>query len=142
MTIKELSKYHNIKIEIKQLEDNVRELESTIISSSRITEMPTIISENNSPTERIVLKLVQLKNKLVKKRESLVDEAHKIEDFLLTVDEEEIRIIIRERFLNGKTWDEVSKIIIADRSTPYYKLKNYLKGKGLNEEKKSIKITN
>ena len=129
MTIKELSKYHNIKIEIKQLEDTVKELELTIIGSSNITGMPITISGNSSPTERIGIKLAQLKLKIENKKESLIDEVHKIEDFLTTVEEEEIRIIIRERFLNGKTWDDIAKGMITDRSTPYYRLKNYLRGR-------------
>lgn len=137
MTIKELSKYHNIKIEIKQLEDTVEELETTVIGSSKITGMPTTISGNSSPTERIGIKLAQLKSKIETKKETLIDEAHKIEDFLTTVDEEEIRIIIRERFLNGKTWEELAKKIITDRSTPYYKLKNYLKGRAKSEKEES-----
>lgn len=134
MTIKGLSKYHNIKVEIKQLEDTVEELESTIIGSSKITGMPTNINGNSSPTERIGIKLAQLKSKIENKKESLIDEVHKIEDFLETIDEEEIRIIIRERFLNGKTWDEIAKKMITDRSTPYYRLKNYLK----NQSKEGV----
>ncbi len=137
MTIKKLSKYHNIKIEIKQLEDTVEELESTIIGSSKVTGMPITISGNSSPTERIGIKLAQLKAKIENKKESLIDEAHKIEDFLTTVDEEEIRIIIRERFLNGKTWDDIAKKMITDRSTPYYRLKNYLKGRANSEKEES-----
>lgn len=127
MTINELSKYQNIKIEIKQLEDTVKELEATFIGSSKVTGMPSTIHSNSSPTERIGIKLAQLKGKIDKKKELLIDEAHKIEDFLETVDDEEIRIIVRERFLNGKTWDEIAKKMITDRSTPYYRLKNYLK---------------
>lgn len=135
MTIQELSKYHNIKTEMKQLEDTIYELETTMIGSSKITGMPlSTLSGNSSPTERIGLKLAQLREKLVTKQEKLLDEAHKIEDFLNTVDDEEIRIIVRERFLNGKTWDEVAKIIITDRSTPYYRLKNYL-NRRLKDEK-------
>lgn len=138
MTIKELSKYHNIKIEIEQLENNVKELESTIIGSSKITGMPSVISGNSSPTERIGTKLVQLNLKIEDKKENLLDEAHKIEDFLTTVDDAEIRIIIRERFLYGKTWDDIAKKMITDRSTPYYKLKKYLKGSCENEETKKV----
>lgn len=135
MTIQELSKYHNIKTEMKQLEDTIYELETTMIGSSKITGMPlSTLSGNSSPTERIGLKLAQLREKLVTKQEKLLDESHKIEDFLNTVDDEEIRIIVRERFLNGKTWDEVAKIIITDRSTPYYRLKNYL-NRRLKDEK-------
>lgn len=127
MTIKELSKYHNIKIEIKELEETLEEVETTMIGSSKITGMPTTISGNSSPTERIGIKLALLKDKLEKKKDKLLDEFNKIEDFLSTVDDNEIRIIIRKRFLEGKTWKVVSKEIIADRSTPYYRLKKYLK---------------
>lgn len=128
MTIQELSKYHKIKAEIEQLETNIEELESTTIRSSKIIGMPISIGSINSsnPTERIGTKLAYLKTKLIAKRERLLDEATKIEDFLATVDDAEIRIIIRKRFFEGKTWNTVSKEIIADRSTPYYRLKKYL----------------
>lgn len=127
MTIHDLSKYHNLKIEIKQIKDNIEEIETTIIGSSKITGMPMVSSGNNSnPTERIGMKLAKLKTTLENKTDKLLDELNKIEDFLNTVDDGEIRIIIRKRFIEGKTWKEVSKDIIADRSTPYYKLKKYL----------------
>lgn len=138
MTIQELSKYHNIKTEIKQIEDNIYEIETTMIGSSKITGMPSTSNGTDSPTERIGIKLAQLRTKLVSKQESLLDEAHKIEDFLTTVEDAEIRVIIRERFLEGKTWNDVSKKIIADRSTPYYKLKKYLKGRVKDEETKKV----
>lgn len=128
MTIQELSKYHDIKLEIKQIEDNIRELEETTISSSKITGMPfSTGGKNESPTERIGIKLANLKDKLLKKTEKLLDEHDKIEDFLSTVDDAEIRIIIRKRFLEDKSWEKVGKETSSDRSTPYYKLKNYLK---------------
>ena len=138
MTIKELSKYHNVKVEIQQLKDNIEELETTIIGSSKITGMPISTNGgNNNPTEKIGIKLAQLKQKLESKKDKLLDELNKIEDFLNTVEDGEIRIIIRKRFLDGKTWKEVSKDIIADRSTPYYKLKKYLKGRTeANEQNK------
>lgn len=127
MTIKELSKYHDLKVEIQQIKENINELETTIIGSSKLTGMPTSNSSIGSPTERIGMKLASLKEKLEKKTDKLLDEFNKIEDFLSTVDDNEIRIIIRKRFLEGKTWQVVSKEIIADRSTPYYRLKRYLK---------------
>ena len=127
MTIHDLSKYHNLKIEIKQIKDNIEEIETTIIGSSKIAGIPITSSSNNSnPTEGIGMKLAKLKTTLENKTDKLLDELNKIEDFLNTVDDGEIRIIIRKRFIEGKTWKEVSKDIIADRSTPYYKLKKYL----------------
>lgn len=136
MTIYELSKYYNLKIEIQQIKDNIEEIETTIIGSSKITGMPMMSSGNNSnPTERIGIKLAKLKTTLENKKDKLLDETTKIEEFLNTVEDGEIRIIIRKRFLEGKTWKEVSKDIIADRSTPYYKLKKYLKGRSVSDDK-------
>lgn len=137
MTIKELSKYHNIKIEIKQLEDTVEELETTVIGSSKITGMPTTISGNSSPTERIGIKLAQLKSKIETKKETLIDEAHKIENFLETVEDSTVRIIIRARFIDGKNWHQIGKELNFERTTPYYHLKKYLKGRLEDEKEKS-----
>lgn len=139
MTIKDLSKYHDIDLEIRQLKDNIRDLEANIIGASTISDMPKKTGYNDSPTERIGIKLAKLKTKLVNKQNALLDEYHKIEDFLSSVDDAEIRIIIRERFLYGTTWNGVSEKLNMDRSTPYYKLKNYLKGSEDNEiDKKTI----
>ena len=134
MTIHELSKYHKIKNEMKQLEDSIRELEETVIGSSKITGMPLSISGvNSSPTERIGIKLASLKQKLTDKTEKLLDEAQKIEEYIEKVDDADIRIIIRKRFLDCKTRQQVADEIHADRSTPYYRLKKYLKD-NLKEE--------
>lgn len=133
MTINELSKYHSTKIEVKQIEDNIKELESTIIGSAKITGMPMASNHSSNPTERLAIKLSTLKTKLVQKKEKLLDELSIIEDFLTTVEDSEIRVIIRKRFIEGKSWAVVGKEIIADRSTPYYKLQKYLKSR--EEEK-------
>lgn len=137
MTINDLSEYHNIKTEIQQIKDNIEELELTIIGSSKITGMPITTSSNNSnPTEKKGIKLALLKQRLNDKLEKLLDEADKIENFIDTVDDSEVRIIIKKRFIDGKTWKEVSKDIISDRTTPYYKLKKYLEQRGDSNEKK------
>lgn len=140
MTIRDLSQYHNIKVEIDQIKLNIKELEATVIGSSKITGIPTNHNNTTSSTERIGIKLAQLKTKLSNKTEELLDEAKKVEDFLETVEDADIRIIIRERFLNGKTWNEVSQTIIADRSTPYYRIKRYLKERSKDEEKKEKQV--
>ena len=126
MTIKELSKYYKIKKEIKQIENNIHEVEETVISASKITGMPFLKNNNNSPTEKIGIKLAKLKAKLLKKTEKLLDEANKIEEFIETVEDSDIRIIIQKRFLDCKTWQQVADEIMTDRSTPYYRLKKYL----------------
>lgn len=131
MTIRELSKYHSLKTEIKEIEENIIELERNVISSSKITGIS--VSKGNfvgNPTEKFATKLIKIKNKLENKKEELVDELNKIESFLETVEDNEIRIIIRKRFLKGKSWQKIGEEINTDRSTPYYKLKKYLDERG------------
>lgn len=136
MTIQDLSKYYKLKIEIQQIKDNIKEIEATIIGSSKITGMPTSGNNNSNPTEKIGMKLSSLTSSLEVKKDKLLDEFNKIENFLDSVEDNEIRIIIRKRFLEGKTWQNVGKEIIADRSTPYYKLIKYLKRRSADEKSK------
>lgn len=135
MTIKELSKYRNLKIEILQMKDRIIELEQTSINLSQITGMPFSSGNISNPTERVALKLAKLKNKLIKKMEKLVDKEIKIEDFLESVDDDNIRIIIRKRFFEGKSWAIVGKELNFDRTTPYYHLKKYLKEREVQDVK-------
>lgn len=136
MTIKELSKYNDLKNEIKQLEDNIKEIEATVIGSSKITDKPIVSTNNNdNPTERIAIKLLRLRKKLSHKKEKLIAYFNEIEDSLDTIEDGQIRIIIRKRFLEGKTWSVISKELVTDRSTPYYRLQKYLKARSLDAKK-------
>ncbi len=126
MTIKKLSQYHNLKKEIKQINDAINLLESTIIGASSLSNVKNAQTKKDSTTERIGLKIANLKEKLEKKTNLLIDEYEILEDYLEKVENAELRIIIRKRFLEEKTWYEIGKEINTDRSTPYYKLTKYL----------------
>lgn len=134
MTIKDLYKYTNIKKEIVNIENNIKLLEETIISSSKISGMPLTTDRNSSPTETLGVKLAYLKSKLTDKTEKLIDEANKIEKFIDTIEDADIRIIIRKRFLGFETWQQIGDEMFTDRSTPYYRLKKYLE----NREKDNV----
>lgn len=141
MTIIELSKYHLIKIEIEQLDNIIKDFEATLLSSSKMKEVISSSNNNSNPTEKLALKLSQLKDELILKKRKLTDENIKIESFLATVDDAEIRIIIRKRFLEGKTWQVISEELNMDRTTPYYKLNKYLEEVSKKDEnRKNHKI--
>jgi hypothetical protein len=141
MTIIELSKYHLIKIEIEQLDNIIKDFEATLLSSSKMKEVISSSNNNSNPTEKLALKFSQLKDELILKKRKLTDENIKIESFLATVDDAEIRIIIRKRFLEGKTWQVISEELNMDRTTPYYKLNKYLEEVSKKDEnRKNHKI--
>lgn len=136
MRLDELSKYYHIKLEIKQLEDNLRELDDTAIGSPILTGMPHSQGSVSNPTESLVLKKDKLLNLLKKKKEKLYDEQIKIEEFLEEVQDSTIRIIIRARFIDCKSWKQIGKELNFDRTTPYYHLKKYLKSHNKEDIKK------
>lgn len=127
MTIKELSKYYYINLELNKIENRIKELESTIISSSKISEIMVDSSHNGDPVSQYAEKHLKLITKYVSQKEKLIDEEIKLNNYIQKVDDIEVRNIIRLRFLELKSWDDVGKEMICDRTTAYKKLINYLR---------------
>ena len=126
MTIKDLSQYHILKLEIEQIKSSLEELAKTSVGSPNFTGLPSSKGTTSNLVETTVLKREKLYKSLVKKESSLIDELKKIEDFLKMVDDGVIRVIIRERFINGAKWSDIAKMLNFERTSPYYRLKKYL----------------
>ena len=133
MTIKELEQYQKNKSEALQLQDIIKSLENSLSSNS------IVITDGNrkskiSITEKLAFKLIELNKKLEKKLNLILIEQRKIENYLDTIEVIDIRLIIRKKFIENKTWEEVGRELHEDRTTSYYKLKTYLK-KQIEKEK-------
>ena len=127
MTIQDLSKYYLIKKEVQKLKDRLTEIESTNISSSKISDMKVDSSRNiNSPVEITANRIIKLKTKLEKEIAKSYDEELKLENFISDIEDKTVKLIIRLRFKDGMTWQEVADELSYDRSTPYKKLTSYL----------------
>lgn len=127
MTFKQLSKYHDIKIELDDLSNRIKELEMTLIKATKIDENKVDATfVNSSPTERIAIKINDLKNKYSNKQIDLLDELSKIEEYLDTIDNNEVRTIMRKRFIDLMTWEKIADELHYSNPVVYYKVKNYL----------------
>ncbi len=126
MTIKDLSKYHILKLEIEQIKSSLEELTKTSVGSPNFTGLPSSKGKTNNLVETTVLKREKIYKLLSEKESMLIDELRNIEEFLKSVDDGVIRVIIRERFINGTTWNDIAKKLNFERTTPYYQLKKYL----------------
>lgn len=126
MSIKELSKYRFIKMEIEQIRVNIDEIAKASVGSPALTGLPTGKGTASSSVETTVQKIEKLDKKLKKKEEKLLVELQNIENFLEQIDDGIIRVIIRERFINGLKWGEIAEKLHFERTTPYYQLKKYL----------------
>jgi hypothetical protein len=126
MTIKELEQYQKNKAEALQLQDIIKSLENSLSSNSIVITDGNRKSKISIP-EKLAFKLIELNKKLEKKLNLILIEQRKIENYLDTIEVIDIRLIIRKKFIENKTWEEVGRELHEDRTTSYYKLKTYLK---------------
>lgn len=128
MTIQELSRYYFISKNLEKRKKRLKELKDSIISSSSISEIKVSkTSTNNDIVSRIGSNIAELTKLIEKEHERLLKEEIRINEFLSKVSDEEIKYIIISRFLEFKTWDEIADEMYLSRTSPYYKLKNYLR---------------
>ena len=87
--------------------------------------MPSGSNNNSSPIERYVLKKEKLLEKLQNKFDELLAEIQRIEDVIENIDDVEIRLIARKRFIENKDWQIIGDEMFMDRTTVSRKLKRY-----------------
>ena len=124
-----LNKLYYLKIEINELKEEITSLSE--INSSKVSGMPHSSGISN-PTEQYFLKKQKLIEKLNKKLERYIEELTRIENIIDNIEEPEIRIIARMRFIDNLNWKEISKKIHLDRSVCYRKIKKYLEENKIN----------
>ena len=108
MTEKELKKLHYIKIEIEVLINQLKELkDSSPVKGQNMTGMPFGggISDKTSDRAMAELEIEEMYN--VKIKELFLTRV-KIERYINTVDNEEMRLIIRLRCIEDRSWGDVA----------------------------------
>lgn len=144
LTERELKQYSKLKKEIKDLQRRIKkeqEKESLIVAgkvkgSSKY--FPYI--ERNFPVEIYEpieydrsCKLIRIMEEKQKELQELVEQ---IESFVESIEDSELRLIFRYRFLDNLTQEEISKKVCLDRSRVSRKISDYLK----NAHKAQIKV--
>lgn len=128
MNIRDLSQYYYISKNIEKRKRRLEELNCSIISSSKISEIKVDSSNHgDDPTSRIGIKIAELKTLLEEDYRKLINEELKINEYINTIDSEEIKFIVISRFIEFNTWDDIAKDMNYSRPVPYQKLKKYLK---------------
>ena len=123
--MKNLNKVYWLKKEIEQITDQLKEL-VIVCGGSSFGAIPSGSGDNTSPIERYVLKKERLMEKLQKKTDELVAEVQRIEEFIENIEDAELRVIARKRFLENKDWQVIGDEMYMDRTTVSRKIKKYL----------------
>ena len=129
--MKNLNKLYWIKKEIQQIESQIKEL--TILSAVAIDG----VSGSNkvtSPVERFYNRLEKLKEKLNTKHTESLEEQNQLEEYIETIEDEEIRVLARGRFIECKSYEQLGYENHMDRTTVSKKLRHYIERNDNNEK--------
>lgn len=123
MTEKELKRYYYLKREIEEIDRNITEIEENGgVSGIRYKEVDVMSTTLN---KSILDKLDKLLDQWKERRLTALEEYIKIESYINSIEDLEIRQIMRYRYLDLKNWNEISVLVHMDRTTIYRKLKNF-----------------
>lgn len=128
--MKSLNRVYWLKIEKKQIENQIKEL--TVLSAVSMSGMPSS-GAVSSPVERFNERLEQLREKLQRKCAEILTEIERIEGVIEQIEDHEIRVIARERFINNRKFQAIGDQLHMDRTTAYKKLKTYFERSNNNE---------
>lgn len=129
--MKNLNRLYWLKIEIKQIENQIKEL--SVMKGSAINGMPSTKGTPSSPVEQFVLKVEKLTEKLNKKRTELVAETERIEAYIESIENDEVRTIARARFIDNKDFEVIGEEVHMHRTTVARTLKRYIERRAKNE---------
>lgn len=122
MSEKELSQYYWLKQEIKRLEERIDEFGSGV---GAIKYNDSI--KSTKKVDSIQEKKVELIDQLIEFRLSALEKYLEIERYIETVEDSEIRHIMRLRFLDLKDWSTIGEEINCDRTTAARKLRKFIR---------------
>lgn len=126
MTKRELSKYYHLSNEIKEIEEQINELSNSLIGSPILTGMPHGSGTSN-PVEQKASLLINLKNKLEKRKNKSLQELIKIEVYIASIEKSEIRTLFTKRYIQFKQWEEIADEMNLSISSVFRKHSDQLK---------------
>ena len=126
MTKEELSKYYYLKQEIKQIEDKIKEIDSTFMRASLIN-CEKFERKLSNPQEKRMILIEKYEQKLEIAINKSIGELIKIEEFINSIEDPENRMIFRYRYIELKSWNEISSLIHISRSAIFERHNKILK---------------
>jgi len=123
MTENELSRYFQLKKEVEDIERRIKEL-GVGVASIKIKEISVY---GTTAKESIQEKIAILNDTYLEKRLSALEEYVKIERYIGGIDDPEIRTLMRYRFLDLYTWEQIAEKTYQERTTVAKKIRRFLK---------------
>ncbi len=94
-----------IKTKISQVEE-LREL--AVKAESTLSDMPGSPTRNTHKMENTIIKILMLADEISGDINDLVNLKKNILDLIKAIDDEECRIVLEKRYLNGERWQDIA----------------------------------
>ena len=131
MTFEDLLSVYSINIEIKKIQEEIQRLrEQNFFKPNIITDMPKggtgkdMLVEYMEESKRLDDMLNYSLKELQKKRVE-------IEEFISSIKDNEIRLIVRLRCINNMDWQQIGDELGMERTTASKKFYNFLDKQGI-----------
>lgn len=125
MNEKDLSRYYILKKEIDDLTERISEFGNGLSA----VKFDKLNVQGSSQYKSIQEKYIELKDKWATKRVEALEEYMKIQDYIYSISDIEIRLILKYRFMDLKKWDDIDSILNNGYN---YSKKKYYKWKKIN----------
>ena len=142
MTEQELRGYIYIKARIAKVEERIAELEQENGLGSVNIDGMLHGSTPGDPVARMAIARASLHEQLLRLRADLKEKEQEIREYISSIEDEEIKLIIEWRFIDLLDWIEIAGRLEdmigknVDRSTPGKKMRRFLR-----ENKKEAQIS-
>lgn len=118
ITKRELKQCRFLRFEIAAIETEINDLRNSGAAASVAVFAGKGAGQVAKPTESAAVKVLRLTEKLEGKRHKLLDLLERVEAAIEGLEDRE-RVVLREYYINGRSWYKVCKITHYSRSSVY-----------------------
>ena len=123
----ELNELYWLNKEVEDLQNRLQELEETNgVGSSKMGD-GIHSNEIRNPVEKVAMKKMQVKTRIAETMLIILEEKERIERFVETIPDSQIRTIIRLRNIDLMSWEAIGSFMGLDRKTVSSKYNKFLK---------------
>lgn len=127
MTKKELEQLRALYLEINTLAGDIFSLRPKIVVDSVTGCTPERPQKHVIPIKGVGMEeYIRLEKKATEKTKILVERINAMEEWLDHISDSEMRIILRMRYRQGKSWEEIGFVLGYDRRTIARKCEAFL----------------
>ena len=135
ITIEELKNYRYLQMQAQAIQEQIRQM-YVPISSPQLSQIGTKSNVPGDPTRSAFYRIEKLNQELEEKVNEIAVQMKRILDWVDTIGNPEIQIIIRWHFMNGLSWKETARKIYSTSDSDSCRMKFY---RYFNQKDKSVR---